>query len=149
MKLMSLPLILFSITAFAAVDRTWEKSIEVDPNVRFHLESHKGEIRITAGEEDTLSITARIYMRNGAKGLSEEKLEQLLEAVEMKFSERNSSVSLRVEFDRETLDDLFAGLLGKNQEHPTVDLDIALPSEASLSLETHKGEIDTMHPRAS
>jgi len=146
MKIMSMALILFSITAFAADERTWDKSVEVDSAVHFYLESHKGEVRITAGEEETLTISARIYMKNGREKLDQEQLDQLLEAVEMKFSQRSQSVSLKVDFNRETLDNLFAGLLGKNQENPTVDLDIALPSQASLTLETHKGEIDIDAP---
>jgi hypothetical protein len=127
-----------------AAERTVDKTFTVDSGSRFSLDVHKGHINVRTDMGSTVSVSARVYLTDEQKkGLSADQIDNVMEALEIKFREGSGYVDVSVDFDS---GDVLSGLLGNHRPMPFVDFDIIVPDDSSLALETHKGTLDVDAP---
>ncbi len=140
-----LVILLVSCLSSFAAERTWNKEVSVNNDVRFSVSNHKGLLKISVGDSGVITMNARVYMPEDAD-YTEEEAQKAIDAMEFNLQEGARSVSLDVEMD-DRFQQGWSGLFKrKNFTHPMVDLVITVPSEASLDLETHKGTLEVDAP---
>ena len=132
----------FSLTA--ADEREWSKIVPVDAGVSFSLDSHKGNINITIGADNEISMQARVYFSDSAD-IPEDRVGDLLDALNFNLSQSRQSVRLEVEYDRD-FQKSWNQMFKRGFEMPMVDLEITIPDDSNLNLETHKSTFEVDAP---
>lgn len=145
MKKMIIFLIVASSMSFASNERVIDKSFDVNADVAFSIDNHKGKLVINTHAGNTVEINARIYMDDASgEKLSNGDLQEVLDSVEIRFDATARRV--RVTADKEKAQELSQGFFGKNRPMPFIDYNILIPEGASLTVETHKGSVDISAP---
>ncbi|MEK7258445.1 MAG: hypothetical protein AAB211_01450 [Pseudomonadota bacterium] len=127
----------FLLSASAnAVERIVQETIPVNPDVRFSIESHRGELEITTGSVDAIEITVYI----------EHDEQEVVDEVAINIDRSLSDVAIEVNYDDpdEKVDFDFIGL--NDYDYPEIRFVIVLPDAASLKVEAHRSQLEIAAP---
>ncbi|MES3006642.1 MAG: hypothetical protein V4751_02610 [Pseudomonadota bacterium] len=119
-----------------AVERVVQETIPVNPDVRFSIESSRGELEITTGSVDAIEITVYI----------EHDEQKVVDEVAINIDRELSDVAVRVGYDdpADNVDFDFIGL--RDYDYPEIRFVIVLPDAASLKIEAHRSQLDIAAP---
>ena len=136
MRLTLLALCLFASSTLSAAERVVERSIAVDPDVRFSIKSQRGGLVITTADVDTIELKARI----------EHDDRRVVDQVEIEVANLGSTVAVDVDYNEPGFR-LNFGLIGTREyQYPEVWFTVVLPRDASLSVESHRSNLDLEVP---
>lgn len=128
-------LLLPALPSFAA-EKVFVKTVEVNSDVRFSIDSHRGQVVITTGNVDTVSITAVIRHDDA----------EVIDDVEIEVRSSPQRVSVGIDFDQNIFS--FTSLFNLNSfEYPDIRFEIVLPEQASLTIDSHRSILDIQAPR--
>jgi len=123
-------------SAGSAAERIVERSIEVNPDVRFSINSHRGSVDISTADIDTIELTAHI----------EHDSQDVVDRVDIEVSSSRSTVDVDVDYDQPAFR-LNFGLIGFNDyEYPEVRFTVVLPENASLAVDSHRSDLNLEAP---
>ncbi len=118
-------------TASAKIERTVEKTFQVQPGVRLTVATHGGEIRVTTSADPVVKVVAREHIRAG----SEADADALLLKLDLVIEQRGDEIVATAKYSRD--DNFHFGSWPPVQ----VDFVISAPSRASVDLNTSGGDI--------
>jgi len=143
-KIVCVLALLLSLISVQAAERFIEKTFDVESGVRISLDHYKGEIKIRTGSSQTVQVSARVYLTEEDARYSEEECKKLVDAMEVQF--RNGKQNVSIEVDGSATGKMFSGLFTKSSTQPFVDIDMVIPDDASLDLDSYKGTFDIVCP---
>jgi len=143
-------LFLLTLTPLIASDEIlWDRELNVNPGASIYLETYKGLVRVETTNGDKVTISARIYMPDGADAPAD-RVPELLEGLRIDLENTSDSVTLVAKYD-ESMRKSWGGLFTKSFTQPAVDLVVAIPDTANLEVEidamrdveveTYKGDV--------
>jgi hypothetical protein len=125
----TLTILLFGSLVSAADFKEFKRTVPMEGNGRFSLDTYKGSIRISAWDQPQVDIQARIVA--DPSGWFPEPVED----VEIRVDSSAGSVRVKTEYRREHW-----SLVEGNS--PSVNYTIRVPRHASLSIKDYKSETD-------
>jgi len=138
-------LFLLTLTPLIASDEIlWDRELNVNPGASIYLETYKGLVRVETTNGDKVTISARIYMPDGADAPAD-RVPELLEGLRIDLENTSDSVTLVAKYD-ESMRKSWGGLFTKSFTQPAVDLVVAIPDTANLEVETYKARIEINAP---
>lgn len=118
-----------------AAERVFEDSFDVNSDVDFSIDSHRGEVNISTADVDRVEITAVI--RHDDRDVVED-----VEIVVVRSRER---VKVEVDYDEVPfrLSSLFSW---DSYDYPYIEFNILLPEQAMLEVDSHRSRLDIDAP---
>ena len=135
-------LILPAFTLAAELERVIEKSFDMSEAPRFSLENYKGKIKIRTHTQPTITVNARVYLAITDDRLSEEEKQQMLDATEVDFRHSDDRLQVSSNFEPKSFKRGIFGIGIFTPAYPTVDFDVVIPEDASITIDSYKGEFD-------
>lgn len=117
---------------FGGMVKNWNESFEVEPNGNLIVEADIGSIRISTGGNNRIlaDIEAEVDTRN------EDKAQAILDRFQVKFEQRDNSVIITLEYDRDGW-----SFLRHGDNFRSIDINVSVPVEYDVELSTAGGGI--------
>lgn len=138
LRILAILMALMGIAVMAA-DRVFEETYPVDPGADFSLSSHKGLIKVSTDNGNTVRVFARIYVEPGED-------DRAVEFTKIQTSAYANSVRIEVDYNRKSLESAYSSLIGNHVPTPYVDFEIVIPDDLNLKLESHKSRFEIDAP---
>ena len=134
----------FTAAASAKIERTVEKTFQVQPGVRVTVSTYGGEIRIESSSEGTVKVVAKEHFRAD----SEAEADEIIKKVDLTIDQHGGEVVATAETKG-----MGFHFGGSHDVH--IDFVVTVPASASVELKTSGGDIvvgdlgGTVHARTS
>lgn len=122
-----------------AADQIFEQSYPVNPGADFSLSSHKGLIKISTDNGNTVRVYARIYVEPGDD-------DRAVDYTEIRANADDDSVRINVDYNQDSLKSAYSSLIGNHIPTPFVDFEIVIPDDLNLRVESHKSRFEIEAP---
>jgi hypothetical protein len=121
-----------------AAERIVERSIPVDADVRFSLDSHRGGVEIVTGAVDSVEIFVSIRHDD----------EDVLDEVNIDIDSSRSRVSVKTDYVPSPVPFRFFGFndFSNSFVYPDIRYRIVVPEGASLRIKGHRSDLDIAAP---
>lgn len=141
MKKLGLGLLLAMAMLVTAAEekRHWDSVFVVNPDATFELDFHKGTLKLTHAAVNEITVKATYYFVDGDEGKPE-----YLDYLSFKTRSSADLVSIDVEYDQPS--SISSGWWSNSPGYPFVEMEVIVPSGASIEIESHKGELDIEAP---
>lgn len=120
-----------------AQTKTFEEMVDLTSGGRLSVEGNKGDIRVTAWDQDRVEITARI---EAPRNVDADYARRAVEATVVDVSVTDRSVRVRSNYDDVPYRERSWG--GRSRSVPFVHYEIRAPRELELEIETDRGDTE-------
>jgi DUF4097 and DUF4098 domain-containing protein YvlB len=122
----------FTAAASAKIERTVEKSFQVQPGVHLTVSTYGGEIRVDPSSDSVVKVVAKEHFHAG----SEAEADEIMQKVDLTIEQRGNEV-VATAVSRNT-----AGFHFGWSHDVHIDFIVTVPASASVNLKTSGGDIE-------